>query len=589
MARFLCFYVFFIGTVASVFAQADTNLIRSLNHASDVLSEKNTDSALVLAEKAYNLAVRVGDKPGKAEALNNIAVCFDIKGNSDAAIRNFMEAIRLLKELNDQNKLARSYSQMGICYFLQYQYDHALLYYGKAIDIYSRENSKNDLAGVLINQGIVYTYQGRFDDAEKNYLQALSIYKSTNTVSGLSPTYNSLGKIYYNGKDYKKAISYYLESEKYSLLSENEFNLIPTYNSLALCYKALRQFGRAKEYSEKSISISKKIGALEREMFCYETLAGIYSETGDYRNAYSTYKSYSDLKDTLFTRDKSESIAEMQAKFDVESNRQKVKEVELQKTIEADRHAKQSLVLVVVISVILIILALVLILLRNRSRISELLRQKNEAIQANLEQKELMMGEIHHRVKNNLQMVSSILDLQARELKDPESARALEDSLNRINAISLIHQRLYQTENIRGIKIDSYLKELCNDLVGNFSAKDKPGIQISYQIADLVLDLETAIPVGLITAELVINACKYAFGETERPVISLSLAQKDQTLVLSIADNGIGKAAYTSVGTSFGTKLIKSLSRKLRAEITENNDQGTAVTLTIHQFKSYES
>jgi two-component sensor histidine kinase len=231
-----------------------------------------------------------------------------------------------------------------------------------------------------------------------------------------------------------------------------------------------------------------------------------------------------------------------------------------------------------------------MVLFRNKQKVNHLLEQKNEAIQANLEQKELMMSEIHHRVKNNLQMVSSILDLQARDLTDEKSMRVIEDSLSRINAISLIHQRLYQSENIRGIKINTYLQELAHDILKNFSSSvTTTPIQLTCKVDELNMDLEFAIPIGLITAELITNSCKYAFTGIEKPEINITLNKQNDTLILKAIDNGIGKqAAVNESGTSFGTKLIKSLSRKLRAEIIENSSStGTSIQLKITNFKLY--
>ena len=571
-------------------AQQELKNIDRLNFLADSLSEKQTDSALVFANKAVQLSKNINYKKGIAESSNNIAVCQDIKGNSVEAIKQFITTIKLFEELKDTNKIAQCYSQMGISYFFQYQYDNAQLYYQKAINLYLKTKNKKELAGVLINQGIVYTYINKYNEAEKNYLDALNIYQQEKNVAGLSPTYNSLAKIYFAKKDYEKAIEYYKQSEKYSIESNNSFNLISTYNSLAIVYKELKKYNEAKIYSEKSIAISKQIGALEREMFCHETMADVLFSMGDYKNAYQSFKNYSIIKDSLFTSDKNDAIAEMQAKFDVEKNQQKVKEIELQKKIDNETNSRQRLLLIIIIIVILISLLFTMILFRNKQKVNSLLEQKNAAIQANLEQKEVMMGEIHHRVKNNLQMVSSILDLQARDLTDEKSMRVIEDSLSRINAISLIHQRLYQSDNIRGIKINTYLQELAIDILKNFTPtlQSNP-IVLQCQIDDLDMDLESAIPIGLITAELITNACKYAFTSIEKPKIKIALNKQNNILILTVTDNGVGKqASKNESGTTFGTKLIKSLSRKLRAEINENSsEKGTVIQLKINNFKLY--
>ena len=588
MNKLLLFIIILISQ--QVLSQTDTVKINALNKRSENLSKVDVDSSSYLAQEALTLAKQTNFKRGIAAATKNLAICNYVNGKSDIAIKQFIEAIKLFEELKDTNELAHCYSQMGIAYYLQYQYDNALKYYEKSIELYKKTTNKKDLAGVYINQGISYTYVKKMDLAEINYNEALKIYQEINYEPGFAPAYNSLAKIYYAQKDYNKAISYYKLAEQYSLKSNNKYHLITNYNSLATCYKELKEYEIAKAYSEKSIGISKEVGSVERELFCHETMADILFSMGDYKNAYASFQNYASLKDTLFNQDKNDAIAEMQAKFDVEKNQQKVKEIELQKKIDDEANTKQRLLLIVVIIVILISLIFTMVLFRNKQKVNHLLEQKNEAIQANLEQKELMMGEIHHRVKNNLQMVSSILDLQARDLTDEKSMRVIEDSLSRINAISLIHQRLYQSENIRGIKINTYLQELALDIIKNFSSTVQTStIDLQCHIDNLDMDLEFAIPIGLITAELITNSCKYAFTTITQPKITISLTKQNTDLILVVMDNGIGKEqSLNTSGTSFGSKLIKSLSRKLRAEIAENSSSnGTSIQLKITNFKLY--
>jgi len=585
------FLFFLIIATQLVLSQTDTIKINSLNKRSENLSKVDVDSSSYLAQEALTLAKEANFKRGIASATKNLAICNYVNGKSDVAIKQFIEAIKLFEDLKDINELAHCYSQMGIAYYLQYQYDNALKYYEKSIELYRKTTNKKDLAGVYINQGISYTYVKKMDLAEINYNEALKIYQEINYEPGFAPAYNSLAKIYYAKKEYVKAISYYKLAEQYSIKSNNKYHLITNYNSLAMCYKELKEYETAKSYSEKSITISKEVGSVERELFCHETMADILFSMGDYKNAYASFQNYASLKDTLFNQDKNDAIAEMQAKFDVEKNQQKVKEIELQKKIDDETNAKKQLLLVVVIVVILISLIFTIILFRNKQKVNSLLEQKNAAIQANLEQKEMMMSEIHHRVKNNLQMVSSILDLQARDLTDEKSIQVIEDSLSRINAISLIHQRLYQSDNIRGVKINNYLQELALDILKNFSSTSQTkSIELQCHIDDLDMDLESAIPIGLITAELIINACKYAFTSIEKPEIKITLNKRDGLLLLTVADNGIGKqVSLNDSGTTFGTKLIKSLSRKLRAEINEDtSSKGTSVQLKINNFKLYD-
>jgi two-component sensor histidine kinase len=437
-----------------------------------------------------------------------------------------------------------------------------------------------DLADVLVNQGITFTYQNKPERAEDNFQQAIKLYHKNAYPEGLGGAYNSLAKIYYDRKEFPKAITYFERSianfEKY----QNYFNLTSAYGGLANCYIDLKDYHKAEKYALKSLKVAQETGATEREVFTHETLSRIYFALGDFKKAYESLNKYTVLSDSIFTREKSDALAEMQARFEV-------KEVKLKQKAQEESYKWQLVILAVIILIVLLVSVLLFFLFRNKKRINLLLEQKYQITQASLEQKELMMGEVHHRVKNNLQMIYAILDLQSRELKDPESVRLIEDSLNRINAISMIHQNLYQSDNIRAVNIRSYLDELVHDLVRHFANDRKHAIELYSDYEELNMDIETALPLGLIVAELVTNACKYAFDKQMKPELYISLKETGDQLILIVSDNGAGKKSTTS-GTNFGTKLIQSMSRKLNATLVETNSEtGLKVELIVSNYKIY--
>ena len=396
-------------------------------------------------------------------------------------------------------------------------------------------------------------------------------------MDGLGGAYNSLGKIYHDQKDYKKAIAYFERASANFKEYNNDYNLESAYLGLANCYFDLKQYPIAKDYSLKALKLSQEIGAKEREVFAHEILSRIYFAQGDYQKAYQSLNKYTILSDAIFTEDKSIALAEMQARFEV-------KEVKFKQQIEAESHYWQLVILTAIIFVILLVSVLLFFLFRNKKRINLLLEQKVEMTQASLEQKEFMMGEVHHRVKNNLQIISAILDLQSRELKDPESIKMIEASLNRVNAISMIHQKLYQSENIRAVQIGPYFEELISDLITHFKREVSKEVSLVLDCDNLSLDIETALPLGLIVSELVMNSCKYAFDKQENPEIRVSIKEQDGTLVLIVSDNGSGKSDEQE-GTHFGAKLIRSMARKLKAEIVEtNSEQGFKTELVITKY-----
>ena len=572
--------VFGLLIIPAALGQKDTATINALNLESENLYATDADKSLELSEKALRLSKENNYRKGEAFASLNLAIAHDIKGNSKIATDYFHRAIHLYKLENDEESLSYCYSQIGVCYFSQFQYNNANYYYKKSIELCRKLKLEIDLADVLVNQGITLTYLNKLPEAKRNFQQAIAIYNRHSDEEGLGPAYNSLAKIYYEEGDLDKATRYFKYAAAIAKKYENYYNLTSSYNAVANCYLDRKDYQTAKEYALKSLNYAKESGAKERELFVHQTLSDVYFGLGEYKMAFESLSQYANMKDSIFTQEKSDALAEMQARFEV-------KEIRLTQQIQAEKHSWQLLILIIVIFIILLISVFLFFLFRHKKRINALLEQKYEMTQLNLEQTEFMMGEIHHRVKNNLQMVHAILDLQARDLKDPESAKLIEDSLNRINAISLIHQKLYQTDNIRAVRMDEYLRELVDDLVHHFRREVSKQIQVRYELEDLNLDIETALPIGLIVAELVTNSCKYAFADQETPEIELRLNEQGKQLVLLVADNGTGKSGEQN-GTNFGTKLIQTMSKKLKAELAEtSSDQGLKTELFISNYKVY--
>jgi two-component sensor histidine kinase len=230
----------------------------------------------------------------------------------------------------------------------------------------------------------------------------------------------------------------------------------------------------------------------------------------------------------------------------------------------------------------LLLLAGTVILLQYRKQ-----RTKNLVIQRQSDDLQVLMKEIHHRVKNNLQVVSSLLDLQSHSITDEQAGIAVKEGRNRVQSMALIHQNLYSEGNIKGIKVKEYIGNLIKALCDSYNISNER-VSININIDDLNLDLDTMIPLGLVLNELVSNCFKYAFAETNAGVLNITLAEKAHTLYLRVSDNGIGFPADLNIKTakSFGLKLIKAFSHKLKARLDIYNNNGAVVEMQISKFKT---
>lgn len=217
-------------------------------------------------------------------------------------------------------------------------------------------------------------------------------------------------------------------------------------------------------------------------------------------------------------------------------------------------------------------------------------KNKNKIILKQSLDNEMLMKEVHHRVKNNLQIISSLLDMQSMSIKDSTASEAIKESKNRVQSMALIHQNLYHDGNIRAIKIDDYLKHLASSLFDSYNM-DSQKIKLNADIDPLYLDVDTVVPLGIIVNELITNSIKYAFGAVPVGQVSIKLKSLHEQLFFQIRDSGKGFPTGWSPdsNSSFGYQLIKAFAKKLKAKLNVYNDQGAVIELQIGKFKIAEA
>ena len=203
-----------------------------------------------------------------------------------------------------------------------------------------------------------------------------------------------------------------------------------------------------------------------------------------------------------------------------------------------------------------------------------------------LKEKEVLLKEIHHRVKNNLQVISSILNLQSSFVKDEKTLEILDESRNRIRSMAIIHENLYRTTNFSSIDFTAYLQNLCINLISSYHVYSGV-VEFKDEMENIDLVLDQAIPCGLLVNELITNSIKYAFPSKQAGIITVGLEEKDGKIYLRIEDNGIGlpKDFDMMKTDTLGLQLVSTLVEQLDGEITVSNHQGTKYLITFGKVK----
>ena len=211
-------------------------------------------------------------------------------------------------------------------------------------------------------------------------------------------------------------------------------------------------------------------------------------------------------------------------------------------------------------------------------------KRAEEKLTASVREKEILLKEIHHRVKNNFQVITSLLNLQTRSMTDPELIKQFDDSANRIRAMAIVHEKLYQSSNLSEIDFSSYLKTITEDLAGNYAViRQRP--QITIDVEETALGIDQAIPCGLIVNELITNALKYAFNDGAADNrLSIMLRKDDAGMItIRVSDNGPGLPADIDIEKmqTLGLQLVGLLTRQIRGTRSLDREGGTAWTITF--------
>lgn len=198
-----------------------------------------------------------------------------------------------------------------------------------------------------------------------------------------------------------------------------------------------------------------------------------------------------------------------------------------------------------------------------------------------LEEKDMMMKEIHHRVKNNLMVIQSLLNLQSRYIKDDDARNIFKDSQNRAKSMALIHQRLYQSDNLKRIDFGDYIRSLATDLFHTINVINPELINLNIDVENLMLDVNTAIPLGLILNELLTNSLKHAFPDGRKGIITVKFYNDGSKFHLIVSDDGVGipKSLDHTKSDSLGLRLVNSLSKQINAEVEVKSTNGTSFEL----------
>ncbi|MFI0426732.1 MAG: tetratricopeptide repeat protein [Flavobacterium sp.] len=519
--------------------------------------------------------------------------------NFPEALKNLNTALQLFEKLNDKLRIARIYNNIAILYGKQDRYDKELSYYNLALATIKNENSKkaNRLKDIInSNIALIYNDKGEHDKALKILLNSYINRDKNSNPNNYALICRSLGSTYLSLKNYDKAIEFFEKSLKIYSETGNKSGLGDVYRELGKVYFQKKNNQKAIELTEKGLSFSSQIGELESIKFGHENLAKIYSQSGNYKKAFENQLLYKRYSDSMFNGEINNKMNQLQMNFEFERKQEMLQLEQKQKDEKQVNEAKKQKILFSIIALSLFFVSIlavgIYVNLKQHQKQKRIVEKQKEVIQNSLTEKETLLREIHHRVKNNLQIISSLLNMQSHDIDDEKILATIQEGQSRVQAMSLIHQNLYQSEHVNKVDVENYLKELAAYLSKMYRG-DSDEILVAINTKGLQFDFDTAIPLGLIVNELVSNAYKHAFKDSIKGNIWIEIqALNDVDYELKVSNNGNKLPLDFDIAKSksLGLKLVTILSKQLRGSFkNESTNSKTVCVVVFKDLKAFQS
>lgn len=398
---------------------------------------------------------------------------------------------------------------------------------------------------------------------------------------------------YMSMRQYSKAKPYYEKLRWFQRnLPADDANLVYLYSAMIRYMIIDKNFKEVYTFLHKQDEIQEATG---NNLFRSENQLQWFqadSAAGNLMSAIAHYKLYKSLSDSIFNADKANQINSLQIQFETEQKDKNIRLLTQKNNLQAETIHKDKTIKLFTAGAAALLL-LLLGLGYNRYRLKQKsnaqlqakqdeINQQYETLKKLLSEKEWLLREIHHRVKNNLQILISLLNTQSAYIDNQDAMDAIQNSQHRMHAMSLIHQKLYQSDSLATIDMKWYIRELVSYMRECFNI-DK-NIRLIIEADDLALDVAQAVPLGLILNEAVTNAIKYAFVDGRFGTINIMLQlEENGDCVLKIADNGVGLPENFDEDNlnSLGMNLMKGLSEQLEGLFTMVNNKGLHINITF--------
>ncbi len=588
------------------------------------------DSAKLTAQHKYNIGEQFNDSVGMIDAQIDLGNVNLELGEYDSAIHYYTFSLKkaylidsVSRPLARRRLIQRCLINLGEAAKDQGFYTKSLQYFRQA----ESRGLRGFYASVHRHYGELYTLQNDFDNAKSHFLKAIKSARINNRRGSLSNYYISFASMYEEYAQLDSALLYIRLAN--NILEENgnayassrlkiqyarlirasrspdsalkilqpaikimearkmAKELPKAYLELAICHLLLDQHLKAKQNFLKSYETSKSMSTVVTQKTALEYLYKLAKSAGKLSLSQNYLEELRQIELKIYNKEQTRKLAQAQAEHEYEVLRKKEEALAAQRFEFANTQYEKELqsekvklrLMAIIGLIVLFASGLLLYAWMDNKKKNKLLIVQKEALEKRDAEKELLLREIHHRVKNNLQVISSLLDLQTMRSPSEQATKQLKEGQSRVKSMALIHQKLYQQENLSTVDFSEYLTSISSFIKSTFLTEGECHISINAQNCNL--DIDRAIPLGLIANELLTNAFKYGKVADRPLMISIEMTENDSTFNFIVQDNGPGMSSDNEMlkPKSLGMRIVKRLTKQLNGTLEYSFDSGAKFEL----------
>ena len=525
---------------------------------------------------AKAIAVQLKDTIRLFKIAEIEADIYYIIGDTEKEITVIKEAVLLVEQYKNKQLEARALKLLGNAYFEIFDYDKQLENYLKALTIAEKLQDTTLLVSLYNNIGNTYNDLKMYKKSLVHYEKGLHLctQNSSHILKSTAGTlWGNSGIVHEQLGNYKEALRRAKIAKNIRVSIKNWGQIGGSNIDIANVYEKLHQVDSAIFYNKQGVFNYKKIKNKGGLLAGYKNLARIYEKQHLFKTALNYRKKEDSLRGIIMNSKTLKKQAYLLAEIEYEK---KIGALNNEKTKLQQTSFKRLLIGVFIFFMLMCSLVAMIFIRKKNIKSKEI----NKVLSTSNREKETLLKEVHHRVKNNLQLVSSLLSLQSKTIKNKKIKQILLENTDRIKSMSLVHQRLYERGNFTEVEFQTYSSQIVENLISSYNS----GANTCFEInTNENIDIDFAITLGLILNEIVTNTLKHNLGQ-KKLKIELSFVKKNNTYELKVSDNGKGfDIATVQKKNTLGMRLISILTKQLEGElqITSKKDKGVTYIITI--------